>query len=119
MRREAPWCETRLAYGKSTPRRPRLSARTAACVIGRRPPRPRPLDSIPGSGFRPGTVAAIETTNVEPQGFMGGVVQPPRLPPAPARGTGWNERQGHAAGLQRDRLPPAPPRTPGLPLPQP
>src|SRR3984957_12239675 len=69
---------------------------------GRRCQRPAtatapPLDSIPGSGFRPGTMGAIETTNAEPQGFMGGVVQPPRLPPAPARGTGW-ERAARTRG---------------------
>jgi len=57
-----------------------LTRATAAGVIGRRPPRPRPLDSIPGSGFRPGTVAAIETTNAEPQVSWGASYKPPRLP---------------------------------------
>src|SRR6202020_1361484 len=75
--------DTRPAWHTGMPWRPRLSARLAADVIGRRPPRPRPLDSIPGSGFRPGTVVAIEATNAEPQGFMGGGVQPPPLPPVP------------------------------------
>jgi hypothetical protein len=98
--------DTRPDWHTGMPWRPRLSARSAAGVIGRRPPRPRPLDSIPGSGFRPGTVVAIEATNAEPQGFMGGVVQPPPLPPVPGgTGTGGKDAprgrsQARPASLQ-------------------
>src|ERR1700727_3146310 len=80
--------DTRPAWHTGMPWRPRLSARLPADVIGRRPPRPRPLDSIPGSGFRPGTVAAIETTNAEPQGFIGGRRPASASAALPPAGTG-------------------------------
>ena len=51
-----------------------------------------------------GDEAGVRVLRTPASRFHGGVVKRPRLPPAPLRGRAENERQGHAAGLQRHSL---------------
>jgi hypothetical protein len=71
VRRKDDLNPTRLAYGDPPPRHDRLSPRTTANVLGRRPPRSTPLDSMLGSGFRTETVAAIEAYERHASRFQG------------------------------------------------